>query len=85
MDRVQGQPIRRQRSDVIGEVNVFGETTDNLIALRQGRSAFEDEVSAETRTKKHIENPNQPNIFVQQMDRASRSGSSDRKCFAPVT
>lgn len=81
----QGQ-VRRDRPDVVGEVDIFGEAIDDAIGLRQRRPAFEDQMRGERRREEGLQRPDDPDVLLEQMHRASGPAchNTERVCpFVP--
>lgn len=56
--------VRRERADVIGKIDVFGEPPDHAVGLRERCSPLEDQMLAKRRGEQGVERPDDPDILL---------------------
>src|SRR5581483_668647 len=66
--RLLASKFGQELAHVVGDINVFGEPLDDVVALRERRAALEDNMLAKGRREQRVDGPNDPNILFKQMD-----------------
>jgi hypothetical protein len=56
--------LRCQGPDIVGEIDIFREPTDDVVRLRESSAAFEDEVGAELRFEERGKRTNDPDVLL---------------------
>jgi hypothetical protein len=73
----------RPRTNVVGDIDVFGESPDDAVRFRQRSPALEDQVLGEGGIEQNFEGPDDPDILLEEVNRAA-GGGCDRQCFLAV-
>ena len=78
------QQLRNHLADVVGQIDVFLESVNDLVELGQRGATFEGQSLGEDGFVDGRQSPYHPDVFFKKVWRATSLSSSHFECLSPV-